>query len=139
MPFSRTFFREAPETPRLALSLRLLAHAVDRRWPERETASDGWLGDDAHKQRVSDHNPDAHGIVRALDVTRRGIKPAELITAALNHPSVNYVIFDGTIWSRSHDMRPRPHDDNGAHRNHVHVSIRGTDEASASKLGWYFF
>lgn len=136
--FEPSFFREAPHKPRLALSLRLLARAVDQRWPTRGTASDGWLGDAAHAARKSDHNPDDHGIVRALDVTRRGIDPRQLITACLNHPSTSYVIFDHTIWSREHDFEPRPYHGTDAHLTHVHVSIRPGDTASASRQGWHF-
>lgn len=41
---------------------------IDRRWPKRDKASDGWLGDAAHAARESDHNPDSKGVVHAIDV-----------------------------------------------------------------------
>lgn len=37
--------------------------------PSRSKASDGIIGDPAHQARVSDHNPDARGIVHAIDLT----------------------------------------------------------------------
>jgi hypothetical protein len=41
---------------------------VNKRWPTREKASDGWIGDRAHASRKSDHNPDGKGWVHALDI-----------------------------------------------------------------------
>jgi hypothetical protein len=40
---------------------------INKRWPTREKASDGWIGDRAHAARKSDHNP-LNGWVYALDV-----------------------------------------------------------------------
>lgn len=41
---------------------------IDARFPKRDKRSDGWIGDAAHSQRFSYHNPDSHGIVWALDI-----------------------------------------------------------------------
>ncbi len=41
---------------------------LDKRFPKRDKRSDGWIGDSAHSARFSYHNPDAKGIVWALDV-----------------------------------------------------------------------
>jgi len=61
--------------PALAPSLVNLRREIDLRWPDRMKTSDGWIGDPAHAQRSSDHNPDARGIVHALDVTGEGSHP----------------------------------------------------------------
>lgn len=41
---------------------------VNKRWPERDKASDGVLGDASHAARQSDHNPDSRGYVHAVDI-----------------------------------------------------------------------
>jgi len=46
-----------------------LRNQIDRRWPKRDKQSDGWIGDEAHSSRESDHNPSgADQIVRAIDI-----------------------------------------------------------------------
>ena len=45
-----------------------LRNQVNKRWVRRDKRSDGWLGDAAHKARVSDHNEDSRGLVHALDI-----------------------------------------------------------------------
>jgi hypothetical protein len=55
--------------PRLARSLETLRHQVDQLAPNRDKDSDGWIGDTSHQARKSEHNPDANGVVRALDIT----------------------------------------------------------------------
>ena len=53
---------------RLVAAGVVLRSQVNRRWPDRDKASDGWIGDRAHSARISDHNPDARGWVHALDI-----------------------------------------------------------------------
>lgn len=53
-----------------------LRDQVNKRWPTRDKASDGWIGDAAHAARDgwgtngkgSYHNPDPNGIVHAIDL-----------------------------------------------------------------------
>lgn len=54
---------------RLANSLITLRDQFDELAPERDTSSDGTIGDAAHAARASDHNPDSSGVVKALDIT----------------------------------------------------------------------
>jgi hypothetical protein len=44
-----------------------LRDQVNARWPDRDTASDGWIADGNHDP-ASFHQPDADGWVRALDL-----------------------------------------------------------------------
>lgn len=127
---------DAPATPRLARSLRRLAHDVDERWPDRHRGSDGWIGDVAHQARRSDHNPDPRGIVHALDITARGIDPLVLVVAAVLHPSTSYVIYDELIFSASHGFSGRVYDGPDPHRSHVHISILHTAGAETAGRHW---
>jgi hypothetical protein len=66
-------------TWRLARGLVALRDGVNSRWPRRDKASDGTIGDAAHmsKSSASDHNPwlavGGVGVVRALDIDVDGI------------------------------------------------------------------
>lgn len=120
---------------RLAPSLDQLRDEVDRRWPKRSKRSDGWLGDPAHAARKSDHNPDARGIVHALDITtpdtRAGRRMGRAIKrATLRDPRVWYVIWRGHIWSKNHGWRKRRYTGPNAHMTHIHISAdyNRTDE-----------
>jgi hypothetical protein len=41
---------------------------VNKRFPTRQKASDGWIGNREHAARTSMHNPDSRGWVKALDI-----------------------------------------------------------------------
>ena len=127
---------DAPTTPRLALSLRNLGREVDARWPGRDRASDGWIGDLSHQQRDSDHNPDPRGIVHAADIDASDVDPWALVVAAVVHPSTSYVIFRGRIFSRSHLWSARDYTGPDPHTSHVHVSILHTHKAEQSPRHW---
>lgn len=112
----------------LAPALVQLRNEVNSRWPNRSTISDGWIGDAAHSARRSDHNPDwgakggSYGVVRALDVTTKGIDVDLLLKHTTNDSRVSYVIYNRRIYQHSNGWQP--YTGSNPHTNHVHISIR---------------
>lgn len=110
---------------RLADSLRNLFAEIDMVWPNRNHRNDGWIGDAAHQATDSDHNPDARGIVHAIDIEVRGIDPAEVVSACIDDDRpTSYVVWNRQIWSRSKHWIPRPYNGSNPHTDHIHVSIQ---------------
>jgi len=129
---------------RLSRALVSLQAEVNADEPERSKASDGTKGDDAHAARVSDHNPDAAGIVHAWDCTVWDDEdPDELddvagplaeFLRASRDPRIKYVIHRGRMFS-SYATATRkawewgPYTGANGHFHHVHVSVYGDDPA----------
>lgn len=117
----------------LSKGLAKLRTQVNTRFPNRDTASDGWIGDAAHSARTSDHNPDRHGIVHALDLDRDMGKPgtAEILVAQLvaygksgrkGSGRLKYVIFEGRIYSKTYGFKSQPYKGSNPHNHHIHIS-----------------
>ena len=123
-------------TPILAPSLARLRTSINTRWPNRDHTSDGWIGDWAHQNRTSDHNPDENGMVHALDVDRDGVHIPTLIAAVLLHPSTRYVIYWKRIYHVNDLFRPKKYTGSNDHTGHVHTSIVHTSAARNSKVNW---
>lgn len=113
----------------LAPSLAALRDEVNRLWPNRDRSYDGTIGDLAHQaQSRSEHNPDSTGVVRAIDITARGIDVDALLNAAIGDPRVHYVIYRGRICSRTYGWTWRR---SSGHEHHVHISLRNHTSESA--------
>lgn len=136
MLFVQAWGPDAPTRPRLVSSLRRLGHNVDDVWPSRSRSSDGWIGDSAHQARESDHNPDARGLVHAVDITAKGVDPVRLVAALVVHPSTHYVIFRRLIYSRRNGFRAMPYTGTDPHTSHIHVSVYATPVAERSARPW---
>jgi hypothetical protein len=109
---------------RVARSLDVLLGQLNTRAPNRSKASDGSIGDAAHASRVSDHNPDAQGIVRARDFTHdpAGGLDCHWLAAQLvasRDPRIKYVIWDRRIWQGSW----QPYSGADDHTHHLHLSV----------------
>ena len=134
----------------LARSLRRLEAEVNRQFPRRDHWSDGWLGDDSHATRFSDHNPDRSGYVHAydFDATMRhamGSGPvgdyiaAKILAGCRSgrlRSVVNYVIYKRVIYLRDAGYRPHRYTGSNPHDSHVHVSILRTSYAR-NWDGWW--
>lgn len=125
---------------RLAPSLHLARTTIDRRWPQRDRASDGWIGDEAHAMRNSDHNPNSRDLVDALDIDMfGGVTPVHrpsIVAGLMCHVGVNYVIFNRRIYDADDGYRPRVYNGINPHDKHTHVSIRQNTTAEQSTQPW---
>ncbi len=116
---------------RLAKGLIQLRQQINEAFPDRDKSSDGSIGDAAHRNRVSDHNPNAAGVVTAIDIDRDfndGHDGRELVSAlvAARDPRIKYVIFERQISVTGDITRWKPYHGQNAHNHHVHISISAT-------------
>lgn len=131
-----------------APALLTLRGEVDAKYPDRDHASDGIIGDAAHQARTSDHDPDWHstppGVVRGMDVDSNGAPGVltdlvrDLLHAAIGDARVWYVIWDGKIYSRTYGWEPRVYTGTNPHDHHVHVSLQGMQVSEAAAHGYAF-
>lgn len=117
---------------RLARSLVQLQRELDARFPGR-TRPDWTIGDAAHRASASDHNPNAAGVVCAIDV--RGRDVAAWLWDHLSQrkdPRMKYAIFRGRIMSSTvSPWTARTYTGSNPHNDHIHISVgRGPDGRS---------
>jgi len=103
--------------PRLSKSAIQLREQIDDAFPGRDRTSDGWIGDTRHAARKSDHNPDAQGWVRAIDVDQIRL------AGKSGDKRIAYIIFNGKIASPRKAWRWRPYDGINKHNHHAHISF----------------
>lgn len=136
---------------RTAFSIDQLRDEVNAAAPHRSTASDGTIGDPAHSSRLSDHNPNSAGVVRAFDITddpEHGCDAGAIAEAIRllglrgGHPALGpgaYVIYNRRIASATQDGQPwdwEPYFGSNAHTQHVHVSVATAASGYDSRRQW---
>ena len=108
-----------------------LRDAITTWYPDRRTTSDGWLGDARHSATKSDHNPDADGCVRAIDIDSRLDSSAQLSIyladqiriCAKTDKRISYVIHNGFIASKRFGFKWRRYRGINPHKRHIHISF----------------
>jgi len=121
-------------TPKLCKAGQQLRLQVDDSYADRDKSSDGWVGNLAHSLRPSDHNPDAEGIVRAIDIDRdlSGKAKPDLmpyladqirLAAKRGDKRISYIIFNGRIASSRMGWRWRKYSGINPHTKHCHISF----------------
>lgn len=124
-------------TCRAAPACRAVLDQADALWPHRKRASDGICASAAHHQQnpTSDHEPDAHGIAHAVDLTHDPAHGcdvdgffADLI--ARREPRVKYLIRNRQITrsyktnaSQPEPWTPQAYTGPNPHEKHGHISV----------------
>lgn len=135
---------------RLARAITALREEVNRQAPNRSKASDGTIGDAAHRSRDSDHNPwiedGSTGVVSAVDITHdaAGGCSAETLAQSLQSgrdPRVKYVIWNRRIMSSYAQGGTAPwvwrsYSGSNPHTKHVHISLNSDKSDYDSTAPW---
>ena len=130
-------------SPKLCKAGRQLREQIDDSYPDRDRTSDGWIGDTRHASRPSDHNPDAAGIVRAIDIDRdlSGKSKPDLapdladqlrLAAKRGDKRISYIIFNGRIASSKKRWAWRPYNGVNSHKHHIHISFTKQGDTDGS-------
>ena len=106
--------------------------------PTRKKASDGLLPSAAHIKASpnSDHN-----LGLAVDLThdpKKGIDCAEIFEKLKEDKRVNYLIFQGKIWSKEKAKQGnRKYTGSNPHNKHLHISIKPDMGDDTSPWFWW--
>jgi hypothetical protein len=123
--------------PKLSKAAIQLREQLDDSFPDRSRLSDGWIADARHMRGgKSDHCPDAQGWVRAIDVSRglfQGSEPDIMgdlvdqfraVGKSKSENRINYIIFDGFIYSAKYRFIKRKYTGANKHTKHAHFSFK---------------
>lgn len=135
---------------RVAKSLLKLRDQVNARAPRRNKASDGTIGDTAHCQRNSDHNPwvrdGSIGVVTAMDITNDPARGCDVNTIAeairaSRDSRVKYIIWNRRIANSAaigsaEPWQWRPYSGTNPHTKHVHISVKPDKASYDSTATW---
>ena len=124
---------------RLARSLEKLRAQVSAKAPNRSKSADGSIGDAAHRARKSEHNPNAAGVVRAIDITHDpaggfdSYKFAETLRVKAD-PRIYYIISNGKIANPGQPWRK--YTGSNPHDHHVHISVAASPDLYDDARDW---
>jgi hypothetical protein len=135
---------------RVARSIITLANEVDASYPNRSRTSDGTLGNTAHQNRDSDHNPNIDdgtvNVVTAIDITEDvgdGLDMRVLFDRfrAGRDPRIKYMIHQGeickTYFNRGYEpWEWQPYTGENAHLSHGHLSVSAAKSLYDDPRSW---
>lgn len=130
-------------TWQLTSGLQTLRAQVNARWPNRDHASDGTIGDLAHQGETSGHNPDdttgsrpeyddhdGKAEVRAWDMDVDLGEPGTTAQMLVDHlralpglaSVIRYMIYNRREYHVADGFAPKPYTGASAHTEHIHFS-----------------
>lgn len=126
---------------------------LNKRFPKRDTRSDGSIGDTSHQSSPSSHNPDRTGRPEYRDGDNLDEVRARDFDADLRDPDgvtmeqvvqlwvklarsgalwwVRYIIYKRRIWHRRHNFATHAYTGSNPHTSHCHVNSDFTQAADA--------
>jgi hypothetical protein len=141
--------------PRLCDGGVTLRDQINKRWPNRDKASDGWIGDSRHQAnkgwgtngKGSYHNPDPNGIVHAIDVDEdflgkgKGQKEAKRFAEELaaycregkDGGRIAHIVYEDQVASgTSQNWKFRG--SGYGHTHHIHISFTNKADSNGAKF-----
>lgn len=138
----------------LTEGMKNLGNQFNERWPSRYGDSDGAVGDYAHSQGTSGHNPDdtVHdnaewdgdsdnkSEVRAIDVDKdlneSGTSMQQVIDHMRKLPNlskvIRYMIYNKKMYHMDDNFNPTPYYGSSSHSEHAHFSGARSDSSDAN-------
>lgn len=138
--------------------LKALFAEFNRIAPNRSHLHDGSIGDRAHQDSVSDHNPDETGTVpvhdadrvnevHAIDVDNQ-LRESDLTMEKVvqfllarcragTEKRLRYIIYNRRIWSASSNWVQRTYTGASPHTGHAHLSASYDPKLEASTASWH--
>lgn len=124
--------------------------------PGRDTTTDGWIGDAAHADSTSDHNPDETGSVpiydadtinevHAIDVDKdlkEDVSMEDTVQHILSRcrsgqeKRLRYIIYNRRIWEASNGWKQRDYTGSNPHDKHAHYSGSYETKYESSTASW---
>jgi len=135
---------------RVAASLLVLQDNVNRLAAQRSKKDDGFIGDERHQTRNSDHNPwvldNGVGVVTAFDITHNltiGCDCNKIVDSLVDSkdPRIKYIIWNRQIINHDRvgntaSWIKRPYGGQDPHTGHLHLSVLPDKRFYDEKTEW---
>ena len=125
----------------LAPALQQLREQINAAFPNRDRSSDGSIGDTRHSSRKSDHNPNAAGVVCAIDIDE-DLSPSNTVAGIVaqiqmsRDSRVAYIIYEGQITVKGDITRWKDYHGVNPHKHHAHISVKQDAKLYNDRRPW---